>query len=531
MRHWPLLIGLTVYCLLVYPRLDNFPPVNIDDAYQMGPAHGLFTRGVWGSAPLGGAATLWRGSHPDEKMYLHPPLYFLLVAASLKLFGWGVLQARLVSTLFGLGSVAVTYALTWILVRSRTAAVTAALLLTTQPVFVHISRQARPESALTFFTVLAVYLFVRYHQETGATWALLTGFASGAALMSHYNGVFGLIAVLVLFLIEERPVGHHLNSSGKPLTRLLPHVLKQYLVSVFKSKRRGLFFLGIFLISLPYGVYVLLDYDSGFYNFKTQISVIGRAGTFNTLWEFVKAEPTRYNLFFHDYRFAPGSIFWLKCIYVCVLAFALFRRKSQYGTLLIVLGIHLLLLVYPSPNKTPVYLGAVLPYLTTLISLALVDLKEMPKLSKPYTATCFYVLATLLVLTLLYWNGRVWWSSYNKYRDCDFEDTVAQIRAIIPRDTKSIMGRYDFWIGLNDYEFYRYGFRTFDDIAAIRPEIFIHNDLLMHLPASAYLSSAELKRQLDSYFREHAEEIGRVQGHAQIYCFCGDLRIYRVEWE
>jgi 4-amino-4-deoxy-L-arabinose transferase-like glycosyltransferase len=517
---------LVLYSLLVFPRLANFPPVGNDDAYQMAPAHSLLTRGVWGSAPLGGAASEWRRSHPDEKTYFQPPLYLLLVTASLKCLGFGVLQTRLVSALLGFGTVAVTYLLALEMTRRRIAATAASLLLLSAPLFVHISRRARPESAVTFFTVLAVYLFVKYHQRPGAGWALLTGLASAAALMSHYNGIFGLAAVLVLFLIHEKPVGHNLEGPAEPNSRSRLLVLKQYLTGVCKSKRIALFLLGIVLISLPYAIYVLLDYEGGFHNFRTQISVIGRAATLGTFWEHVRAESTRYRRFFHDYRFAPGSAFGIGLLYVCVIAFALIRHKSGYRTLLIVLGINLLLLIYPSPNKTPIYLGVVLPYLTTLISLALVDLKDMPRLSRPHTARCFYVLATLLISMLLCWNGKVWRSYYDKYRDCDFDNTIAQLRAVIPPDCTTIMGRYSFWIGLNDYEYYRYGFRDFEDIASIRPEIFIYSDLGMNRPGSA-----ELKLQLDSYFKEHAEQIGRVKGSPNNRCMCGHLRIYRVEWE
>ena len=525
-KHWPLFLVLITYSILVFPRLANFPPVRTDDAYQMAPAHSLLTRGVWGSAPMRGAATKWRDSHPDEKTYFQPPLYLLLVAVSLKLLGFGVLQARLASALLGVGTVAVTYFLALEMTQRRIAATIAALLLLSQPVFVQISRQARPESAVTFFTVLAVYLFVKYHRAPGSGWPLLTGLAIGAALMSHYNGAFGLIALFVLFLIGEKPIEKHLDNSRKPDFRRLALVTKLHVVSIFKSRRIRLYLLGIVLISLPYAIYVLMDHEGGFHNFRTQISVIGRAGTLGTLWEYVRAEPTRYTRFFHDYRFATGSGFLLGFFYICVIAFALIRRKSGYRTLLIVLGIHLLLLLYPSPNKTAIYLGVVLPYLTTLISLVLADLKDMPRFSRPRNANCFYVLTTLLVSMLLYWNATVWRSYYNKYRDCDHDHTIAQLRAIIPSDCTTVMGRYSFWIGLSDYEYYRYAFRTFEDIASVRPEIFIYNDLGM-----SQRRSAELKAQLDDYFKEHAEEIGRVKGHPKDYCGCGQLRIYRVEWE
>ena len=62
-RHWALLVALVLYASLVLPRLANFPPVNVDDAYQTAPAHSLMTRGKWESAPLGDPSGKWRESH------------------------------------------------------------------------------------------------------------------------------------------------------------------------------------------------------------------------------------------------------------------------------------------------------------------------------------------------------------------------------------------------------------------------------------------------------------------------------------
>jgi hypothetical protein len=137
----------------------------------------------------------------------------------------------------------------------------------------------------------------------------------------------------------------------------------------------------------------------------------------------------------------------------------------------------------------------------------------------------YRVFAALLVLTFLGIGGKIWISSYEKYRECDFYNTIAQIRRTLPASVSSIMGRYTFWIGLYDYDYYRWGFRDFEDIEEVEPQVFIHNDYRMSQP-----DLSAFRTTLDEYFRERAELIGEVQGHPQHICRIGDLRIYRVHW-
>ncbi|MCD6288130.1 MAG: hypothetical protein J7M12_03335 [Candidatus Hydrogenedentes bacterium] len=167
-----------------------------------------------------------------------------------------------------------------------------------------------------------------------------------------------------------------------------------------------------------------------------------------------------------------------------------------------------------------------LPYMAILIGLALADIWEWFDRRDLRLAVCYRVAAPLLVLFLLWCNVKVWHSYYTKYRDCDYERTISELRRIIPPHAKSVMGRYDFWIGLTDYTYYRRGFRTFKDIEAIAPEIIIHNDTDIRRP-----ESAELKRQLDAYLADHGELIGRVKGHPRGWCACGNLAVYRVNWQ
>jgi hypothetical protein len=352
-----------------------------------------------------------------------------------------------------------------------------------------------------FFTVAGMYAFTKYWKRSKSRWALLTGTALGMATMAHYNGGFGVLAFFILFLMIR-------SSEGS-----------------IDCKGLGFFILGVSVSCLPYLVYVMRDYNTGFHNFRTQLSVVGRVGRFNTFLDYLRTELGRYYEFFHDYRFVPGGHLFAKVVSYAILTFALVWRDKLYRLIMIAVIVHLALLLYPSPNKTSVYLGVVLPFMSILGGLSITDLDETlarrpSKFSMPYR-----VFAALLVLTFLGIGGKIWISSYEKYRECDFYDTIAQIRRTLPASVSSIMGRYTFWIGLYDYDYYRWGFRDFEDIEEVEPQVFIHNDYRMSQP-----DLSAFRTTLDEYFRERAELIGEVQGHPQHICRIGDLRIYRVHW-
>jgi 4-amino-4-deoxy-L-arabinose transferase-like glycosyltransferase len=449
-----------------------------------------------------GVATEWKDSNPDSMTFFQPPFYLLLVAGSFKVLGFGVLQSRLVSVLLGAATIVTTYLLTSEINKSQISAAVASVLLLTQPLFIRISRQTRPEAAVVFLTVFGTYAFIKYWKERKPQWALLVGIALGLASMSHYNGFFGVLAFSALFLVIRKPE---------------------------KSiELRGISFyvLGVSIPCLPYAFYVLQDYDTGFYNFITQLSVIGRVGRFNTFLEYLQAEVTRYQKFFHDYRFVLGGGLFVKVIYSAILVFAFIWGNKFYKLLLVVIGVHLTLLLYPSPNKTSLYLGVVLPFLSILGGLSLAGIGEIVKERFSQIPRAFSLLGAVLVLVFLGINLKVCMSYYRKYKECDFYDTVAQIRHILPASVSSIMGRYTFWIGLDDYDYYRWGFRDFEDIQAIKPEIFIHNDYRMNCP-----DLSDFKATLDGYLQENGEIIGEVKGHPRNFCRVGDLKIYRVRWE
>jgi uncharacterized membrane protein len=139
--------------------------------------------------------------------FSHPPLHEILLKAWLEVWGFGDLQARLLSAILGSLAVATVYALAEYLFDRRTAMLAAMLAAISQLGMVY-SQEARPYALLLLLTVLAAYCFaVSWYEHSAAAW---WGFVLVTVLVfyTHYHGLL-IPASLVLFALVFRK-GHPL---------------------------------------------------------------------------------------------------------------------------------------------------------------------------------------------------------------------------------------------------------------------------------------------------------------------------------
>lgn len=123
----------------------------------------------------------------------HPPLYFLTLHYWMELFGNSEVAVRLLSVLFGLGSVVAIYLLGRRLYDRRTGLLSAALL-SVSTLSVQLSQTARMYSALLMFALLATYFYARLLDAD--TFGNRAGYvATGVLLvMTHVYGWFVVLA-------------------------------------------------------------------------------------------------------------------------------------------------------------------------------------------------------------------------------------------------------------------------------------------------------------------------------------------------
>ncbi len=133
---------------------------------------------------------------------VHPPLHYLALRGWLKLFGFGLLQARVLSVIFGTLAIVILYLLAEYLFDRRTALLSALLMAISQ-LAIMFSQEARPYAQMHFLSLLSAYLFLRAHREGRAVfWWSFVG-ASTLMLYTNYFGIF-LIAALLLVAVVYR---------------------------------------------------------------------------------------------------------------------------------------------------------------------------------------------------------------------------------------------------------------------------------------------------------------------------------------
>jgi 4-amino-4-deoxy-L-arabinose transferase-like glycosyltransferase len=183
---WPLAAIVALAAALRFSTL-GLQSLWFDEAFT--PVH-VFTGSL--------GATLSHVAHTENT----PPLWYLLEWAIIQLAGTGAVALRLLSALAGLATVPVVWAIGSEL-SGRRAAILAAALTATNPLFVWYSQEARAYALFVFFVALAMWCWLRAERDLSPRW--LAGFAaaSALALLSHYFAIF-LVAPMALWLLRRR---------------------------------------------------------------------------------------------------------------------------------------------------------------------------------------------------------------------------------------------------------------------------------------------------------------------------------------
>lgn len=124
----------------------------------------------------------------------------LVMGVTLAPFPTSIVLGRLVTILFGTLTVLTTYLTSKILSGSAWIGLLSALAVATSPINVLLSRYITPDSFVSFFISLSVFLSLLIYKEGKLRYYILTGVSIGLAISSKYNGaIFGVVLVLAHF--------------------------------------------------------------------------------------------------------------------------------------------------------------------------------------------------------------------------------------------------------------------------------------------------------------------------------------------
>ena len=134
-------------------------------------------------------------------MWNHPCLRNILVYYALHMFGTGVLGVKGVSLLLGTLCTPLIGLVARRILKDDCIALIAAFLWACDALVIDFSRQGINDIYLSFFPLIAIYLFYRHRESGRQLWLLGSGICFGLGLASKWSAVFPLIVTFALLLV------------------------------------------------------------------------------------------------------------------------------------------------------------------------------------------------------------------------------------------------------------------------------------------------------------------------------------------
>ena len=233
-----------------------------------------------------------------KPLFKHPPLVPVLMAAFLKIFGQSPISAYTISLLFGVAMIPLVYLLGSVLF-DRRVGILAALLMYVEPINIICSQKLWLDTALAFFSVLALYLFVVGIKREKDNYFIASGVATGFAVLTKYPGMLSLFIIFLYAFLCRR--------------------------ELFKNKK--------FVLSLTLPFFMLLPW--GYVNYRFY------------KFDFILKNETMHR--FYSIFFSPGVILFILCL--SAVSIVVFYKRFWHAPLeakngrLLKLGIRMLSLL------------------------------------------------------------------------------------------------------------------------------------------------------------------------------------------
>lgn len=169
--YWPIILLTSFFSFIMFFRIDWLTLANWDEAWYGGIARGIARTGNFMKMD-------WRGA----TYYHHPPLGFILMALSIKIFGITEFAVRFTSAFLGLGSIILLYLTGKKLFKSDLVGIVASLILGTSVWYLIRTRSGDLDSIFIFFYLLTIYFSLKI--KDNFNWFIATMVAFGCLMMS-----------------------------------------------------------------------------------------------------------------------------------------------------------------------------------------------------------------------------------------------------------------------------------------------------------------------------------------------------------
>ena len=423
--HWPLTTGRVAILLvaLVYlhntvPLLTMLPRVNVDEPWLMERAYQVLTTGV----PTQPMLQL-------ERPYFLQVGYDYLYAPWFAVTGVGMLQARALSVMLGLGAMLLVFGIARRLLGIE-AGVLAAAFLAADSNFLGNARTSRTDMPSVFFAALALYCFLRARDSGARWWHAASGASAGAAMLCHGNAYWAVIVLGLWYLI----------TFGVPRVLTTPPAY--------------LFAAGLAFTIGPYVAIVLANWAE----VKVQIGNFAgdRAPSLSpsVMWAHVAREGERYRNWYFGLvtNDVPNPFLWaFQIATMAGIAYVLWRvartRGRERATLLVAVLVVGVIVIFAGfiPNKAHVYM----PNLLLAFSIAAGAVIAAVSRAVPARIPVAIALAVLYsVGSAAYYEK--WYSTQRASGLEPFEATERSIRALASEGPKDVFASPNFWTPFHD---------------------------------------------------------------------------------
>lgn len=499
-----LTIGIAVLLVEIFHLvfLTTYPPVFIDESWYANTAWNWLNNGVNFDSMHAGAL--------DQLGYewvRWPYIGNAVWVASFAILGLGLLQARLVSWVFGL---ILLMAIFWVGRRAYglvSGAVTI-LLLSLSPVFLQASHYARPDIMVAAVIMIA-YGLALFALEKNKWWAhLLAGLLLGSTLDIHQNGILFIPGLAVMYLVVykkalfRRP-GTWLCAGGG-------------LLGVA-------YYVAFHIAPNPAAYFALFDLAFG----KTHQPPLSFLNPLQLLSS-ARDEVGRYHFYENSLDFA---LIGAGVVYLAV------RRTKADQLLLAFAGLAFAAFIMFVGNKHDIYAVLLYPFFMLIVAELLVSLVRTVQQAKAQRAFAIALLLLALFNGVMHLTRPIL-----SNRGYDYYAVTNKIREAVPPQAR-VMGLPNWWLGLSDYDYrssmsisyyhYQNGYTLTQGLEVIRPDVLILDTGLQGLltdegyfPEGAGFGFYRLPRQeLMDFLAQRGEKVSEFWDS-----WHGNFEIYVIHW-
>lgn len=414
------ILSLLAIFLALYPfNLTKYPLVWCDEAFFANPAFNLAFHGFFGTTMMPLFYNI------ASYTYWQMPFYIVLLSISFRLFGFGVLQGRIVSVGLAFFTVIFTYLLGKELYY-KDIGLLAALLLIFNPLFFFVSRTIRMDIAVACFTLVALYFIVRALKTGKSYYYFITGLFSALSVLSHPNGILGVVSVILIYFMCKIDFKNH----------KIKFKLKEILYMIISP----------ILLLIPYLWYISLDFPDFIRQFGSNMG----SSTGNHLM-IIFMESSRYqnlNIFINsELGILSVLLLFILMFLVVLIIIYLFKSKNSFNSKFLIINLIVPIVVFAliDQKMSYWYFTIILPYWSLIIAIIFNNKIEFKKGIR--------IFISILILSLLFLNCI--WITNALYESKNIENNAIEyeVQKFVPNGSV-VSGDPTLWLSLHENYIY-----------------------------------------------------------------------------